>query len=109
MRDKNYVIDRKSTMFAKTGMAFNFQVGFQNLVDKTKAKNGNDKASHYSVIIADTVMVTEGVCLFFLLSFFNGSQSNFISVLCCYLIILAQSLEKLLFFVLFISFFCCCV
>ena len=52
-------------MFAKTGMAFNFQVGFQNLVDKTKAKNGNDKASHYSVIIADTVMVTEGVCLFF--------------------------------------------
>ena len=59
--DKNYIIDKESAMIARRGMVFNFQVGFENLIDDTKAINGNDKQSHYAVIIADTVIVTDQV------------------------------------------------
>eukprot|EP00484_Ammonia_sp_Unknown_P023047 CAMPEP_0197039880 /NCGR_PEP_ID=MMETSP1384-20130603/16638_1 /TAXON_ID=29189 /ORGANISM="Ammonia sp." /LENGTH=1132 /DNA_ID=CAMNT_0042470547 /DNA_START=51 /DNA_END=3449 /DNA_ORIENTATION=- len=58
-RDKNYIIKKNNKRQCKSGMIFNFQVGFENLVDADKQKRGLDKASKYSIIIADTVMVTD--------------------------------------------------
>jgi len=59
IRDRHYVINEKSQKFAKAGMTFYVCVGFQNVVDKDKKEKGLDKAATYSVIIGDTVVVTD--------------------------------------------------
>eukprot|EP01083_Nonionella_stella_P237916 834187_1 len=58
-RDKHYIIKKNNRRQAKAGMIFNFQVGFEGLTDSKKEKRGLEKAKTYSIIIADTVLVTD--------------------------------------------------
>jgi len=45
--------------YSKKGMVFNFQVGFNSLIDKSKEQQGFIKASKYALLMADTVIVTD--------------------------------------------------
>ena len=58
-RDKNYIIKKNNKKLCKSGMIFNFQVGFENLIDKKKESKNLEKAKKYSIIIGDTVLVTD--------------------------------------------------
>jgi len=58
-RDKNYIIKKNNHKVCKAGMIFNFQVGFQDLIDTKKEERGLEKAKSYAIIIADTVLVTD--------------------------------------------------
>jgi len=56
---------KKNYRQAKSGMTFNFCVGFENLVDKEKQDKGLNVACNYSIMIADTVLVTDDQPEFF--------------------------------------------
>eukprot|EP01084_Bolivina_argentea_P152345 265772_1 len=58
-RDKHYMIKATNKRQCKAGMIFNFQVGFEGLVDAAKQAKGLSRAAKYSIIIADTVLVTD--------------------------------------------------
>ncbi|XP_070574512.1 FACT complex subunit SPT16-like [Ptychodera flava] len=56
-REASLVINGKTETKAKTGMVFNVNVGFSNLVNK----NGKDNASKkYALFVGDTFLVNEG-------------------------------------------------
>ncbi|CAA0821105.1 FACT complex subunit SPT16 [Striga hermonthica] len=57
-RESGLRLDAKNEKVLKAGMALNVSIGFQNLQSKTK-KN-NPKTQNFSMLLADTVLVTEG-------------------------------------------------
>jgi len=63
-RDKNYIIRSSNGKVCRQGMVFNFQVGFEGLVDPKKEARGLQRAKDYAIILADTVLVTDGQPVF---------------------------------------------
>lgn len=59
-KDKFLVVNKKNHSIAKLGMVFCIHIGFKDLVDEEKKNKGLQKASVYSLAIADTVQVQEG-------------------------------------------------
>ncbi|GER46967.1 FACT complex subunit SPT16 [Striga asiatica] len=57
-RESGLSLDAKNEKVLKAGMALNVSIGFQNLEAKTTKKN--PKAQNFSMLLADTVLVTDG-------------------------------------------------
>ncbi|GFQ03912.1 fact complex subunit spt16 [Phtheirospermum japonicum] len=54
-RESGLILNAKNERVLKTGMVFNVSLGFQNL----QAKTSNPKSQNFSLLLADTVVVTD--------------------------------------------------
>ncbi|XP_057792000.1 FACT complex subunit SPT16-like [Salvia miltiorrhiza] len=57
-RESGLTLNGKNERLLKEGMAFNVSLGFKDL----QSKSSNPKSQNFSLLLADTVIVTDGVC-----------------------------------------------
>ncbi|KAL1535006.1 FACT complex subunit spt16 [Salvia divinorum] len=57
-RESGLTLNAKNERLLKEGMAFNVSLGFKDL----QSKSSNPKSQNFSLLLADTVIVTDGVC-----------------------------------------------